>query len=346
MNPAKAGRLNPAEAGRLNPAKAGLHVHCLVALAAAACLVMPHAASAQSAEGSFTRTLKVTGAVDLAIRSGSGRIRVHPGPEGTVTIAGRIRAHSWWFSGNPAERVRRIEKNPPIEQAGNSIRVGQSLDERLFRNVSISYDVTVPAQASVNAATGSGRVDIGDLRGSVEAHSGSGDVVVGRIGGPVVASTGSGDIEVAGAQGLDAHSGSGSIEARAIGGAVKARTGSGGVRLDHSGKGDLDLSSSSGDVVVTGVEGAARVSASSGGITVEGRPSGPWNIHSSSGGVTLRIPPDASFNLDAHVSSGGIDLAHPVNVVGSVGRRRMQGKVRGGGALVNVSTSSGGIRIQ
>jgi hypothetical protein len=95
-----------------------------------------------------------------------------------------------------------------------------------------------------------------------------------------------------------------------------------------------------------GVDGAARVSASSGSIVVEGRPSGPWNVHSSSGGVTLRLPSDAAFDLDARVSSGRIETAHPITLSGTISKQRLLGKVSGGGPLVTVRTSSGGIRIQ
>jgi hypothetical protein len=318
----------------------------LAALATAAWLAFTPYASAQRAEGSFERTLKVTGPVDLSIRSGSGRIRVHAGAGDTVTISARLRGDHSWFSGDVSARIREIEKNPPIEQSGNTIRVGRFDDEQRQRHISISYDVTVPVQTSLSARTGSGGVDIGDLRGSVDASSGSGGITIGRISGPVLASTGSGGVEVAGAASLDAHSGSGSIKALAIGGAVKARSSSGGVRVAQAGKGDLDVSSSSGEVVVTGVDGAARVSASSGGIVVEGRPSGPWAIHSSSGGVTLRLPSEAAFDLDARVSSGRIDSAHPVTMTGFIDKQRLHGKVRGGGPLVEVRSSSGGIRIQ
>lgn len=316
-------------------------------IALAAVLLLGPAQLARAQQGAFERTLKVTGPVDLTLRSGSGRIRVFPGADGNVKISARIRAGYSWFSGDATARIREIEKNPPIQQAGNSINVGRrGEDESLFRNISISYDVTVPAQTSVVARTGSGGIDIGDLRGSLEAITGSGGIVVGRVAGPVVASTGSGGIEVSGAQSLDVHAGSGSIRADAIAGTTRAKCGSGGIHIAHAGKGDLDVSSSSGEVVVTGVDGAARVSASSGGITVEGRPSGPWTVHASSGGVTLRVPPDASFDLDARVGSGRLDSAHPITTTGRVDRHRMQGKVRGGGALVDVSTSSGGIQIQ
>jgi hypothetical protein len=79
---------------------------------------------------------------------------------------------------------------------------------------------------------------------------------------------------------------------------------------------------------------------------VEGRPTGPWDVHSSSGSVTLRLPPDAAFDLDARVSSGKIETAHPLSIKGTVDKRSLQGQVRGGGPLVSVRTSSGGIRIQ
>lgn len=313
---------------------------------AAAVILAAAPASAQGREGAFDRTLQVTGPVDLDVRSGSGSIRIVPGPGDTVRVSGRIRAGWSWFSGNAAERIREIERNPPIEQSGNVIRIGRPDEGRLFRNISITYDVTVPPRTKVEARTGSGSVDVGDLEGPVEAHSGSGSIVIGRVAGPVVAKTGSGGIDVRGAASLEAHAGSGSIKATGVGGAVTAHSGSGGVRVDHVGRGDLDVSSSSGSVTVTGVDGAARISSSSGGVSVAGRPAGPWNVHSSSGSVVLRLPPDAAFDLDARVSSGGIDVAHPVTVSGRMDRRHVQGKVRGGGSLVEVHTSSGGIRIE
>jgi hypothetical protein len=318
----------------------------LVALVAAGVFAGAALVSAQSNEGSFQRTLKVDGPVELAIRSGSGHIHVVPGAAGSVAISARIRADRSWFSGDVTAQIRQIEKNPPIEQTGNRIRVGWLADEDLGRHVSISYDVTVPADSSVAANTGSGGIEVGDLKGAVEAKSGSGGITVGHVGGAVTASTGSGGIEVAGAASLNARSGSGSIKGLGIAGPAKANTGSGGVQIVQTAKGGVDVSSASGEVVVSGVDGTATVSASSGGIVVEGRPSGAWSIHASSGSVTLRLPADAAFDLDARASSGGIHSAHPITMSGSIDRNHLQGKVRGGGALVEVHTSSGGIRIQ
>jgi hypothetical protein len=317
-----------------------------LALTAAICLTLAAPAWAQRAEGSFERVLKVSGFVDLSVRSGSGQIRVVPGPGDTVKVSARLRADSFWLGNSAITRIREIEKNPPVEQAGQTIRIGYFKDETLSRHVSISYEVTVPEAARVDARTGSGGIDIGDVKGPVDAGTGSGSITVGRVAGAVTASTGSGSIEVRGAGGLDAHSGSGSIRATAVAGPVKVRTGSGGIRVAQAGKGDIEASSGSGEVVATGVSGAARISASSGGVTVEGRPGAPWNVHASSGGITIRLPQDAAFDLAARASSGQITSAHPITVQGTVGRHRLEGKVRGGGPLVEVSSSSGGIRIE
>jgi DUF4097 and DUF4098 domain-containing protein YvlB len=61
--------------------------------------------------------------------------------------------------------------------------------------------------------------------------------------------------------------------------------------------------------------------------------------------VQLKLPNNAAFDLDAHTGSGSINLAHPVMVQGSIGRKEVKGKVGGGGVPVEVQTGSGSIRI-
>ena len=306
-------------------------------------------AAAQGTEGAFDRTLKVTGAVDLEVQSGSGAIKVEPGPSDSVRVAARIKADMSWLAGSDVEkRIRQIEQNPPIEQQGNVIRIGRFPDSDLARNISISYEVTVPSATKLSARTGSGSIVVGAIAGPAEVKSGSGSVTVGRVGGAVGASTGSGSIKVDGAGSLDASTGSGSITAAAVAGPTKASSGSGSITVTQAGKGDVTVSASSGGITLKGVDGAARVNSSSGSITIEGRPAGPWSINASSGGITMTVPPDAAFDLDARSNSGNIDSVHPVTmeVTGKVDKRHVEGKVRGGGPLVQVHCSSGDIRIK
>jgi hypothetical protein len=319
----------------------------LAAPLAAAWLAVASQATAQPPEGSFERALTVTGSVDLNIRAGSGQIRVHPGSANTVRVAARLRAgNSWLRSGDVEARIRQIERNPPIEQQGNVIRIGRFADDDLHQNISISYDVTVPADTKLEARTGSGSLDIGEIKGPVDASSGSGGITIGRIAGAVVASAGSGNIEVEGAASLSARTGSGDVRAGAVAGPTTARSGSGSIRIAQAGKGDVEVSASSGGVTLTGVDGAAHVTCSSGSIEIDGRPTGPWSLDASSGGVTVGLPPDASFDLDARTSSGSIDSVHPVTVTGRIDKRKITGTVRGGGPLVEIHSSSGNIRIR
>ena len=291
----------------------------------------------------------MTGSAEVDVQSGSGSIRVEPGAADSVRVAARIKAGSSWLAGGDVEkRIRQIVQNTPIEQQGNVVRIGRFADDDLPRNISISYEITVPAATRLSASTGSGSIVVGAIAGPAEIKSGSGSVTVGRVGGNVVASTGSGSIKVEGAAGLEASTGSGSISAASVAGPTKATSGSGSITIAQSGKGDVTASASSGGIRLTGVDGAARVNSSSGSITIDGRPSGPWALHASSGGITMTVPPDAAFNLDARTNSGSIDSAHPVTmeVTGKIDKRRIAGKVRGGGPLIEVSCSSGSIRIR
>ena len=296
----------------------------------AGCLVAASPAQAQTGEGSFERTLKVSGAVDLSIQTGSGQIRVQPGATDTVRIAARLTSGGSWTASNSdiEARIRKIEQNPPIEQQGSTIRIGRFVDENLSRNISISYDVTVPADTKVAASTGSGSIVVGALKGEADVSSGSGS------------------IQVEGAAALKAHTGSGGITARSIAGVIAANSGSGSITITQTGAGEVKVSAASGGVTLTGVNGAASVSSASGGITIDGRPSGPWSLNSSSGGVSVTVPPDAAFDLDADSSSGSVSTVHPVTMSGEIEKHHIKGKVRGGGPLVKISTSSGSIRIK
>jgi hypothetical protein len=61
--------------------------------------------------------------------------------------------------------------------------------------------------------------------------------------------------------------------------------------------------------------------------------------------VTVNVPASQGFDLDATSSSGGIDVDVPITVSGTIGKRAVRGSARGGGPLVHVRTTSGGISI-
>ena len=282
--------------------------YCVIALGA----LLSSAVVARPAtiKGSFERGLKVSGPVDIDVSTGSGDIRVYPGEPGTVRVRGKINAHDNSGDSNAAQRVRDLEQNPPVQQDGNHIRIGHLEERELNRNVSIDYEIEVPAETQVTSATGSGDVSVEGIRGPVKATSGSGDMKLHSLQSDVTLRTGSGDV---------------SLE-EVSGGRVEVQTGSGDVKLR-----DLRC--------------AMQVRTGSGDISAEGELTGDWTLQAGSGGITVQLASETGFELDAHTSSGEIHTSLPITVEGGIGHGELRGKVKGGGARLELRTGSGDITI-
>jgi hypothetical protein len=279
-------------------------------------------------QGTFEKTLSVSGPVDLEVLTRSGDVTVRAGASGSVVIRGKIYVGDHWLMGGREADVHQIEQNPPIRQEGNNIHV-EYVD---MKNISVNYEITVPADTTIRSHTGSGDELIEGTHGNLDVQTGSGDVKLNNLTGEIRLQTGSGD-----------------IKAHQIAGAVKGGTGSGDVVIEETGAGDIDLHTGSGNITARGVQGGFHGETGSGDITAEGTQSGSWEIHTGSGNVHVRLPANAAFDADISTSSGTVDVGAPIEmtVQGRVGemRKQIRGKVRGGGPLLRVRTGSGDISI-
>ncbi len=271
-------------------------------LAAAAVLVLT-TLPALAAEATFDRTLTVHGQAQLTVKTGSGNIHVTRGADNQVHIFGRVKG-SWGVS---QERVQQIAANPPIEQTGNIIRIG--VWHESLRNVSIDYEVQAPANALL------------------EASSGSGDITVDGVGTNARLATGSGNIHASG-----------------LHGAFSVNTGSGDIFAEQNGEGDVKAQTGSGNLELRDLRGGVRAGTGSGDIKVGGAPTGPWRLEAGSGNIDY-WPGKAAFTLDASTGSGSIHSDQEMLTQGTNSRHHVTGKIHGGGATVRVETGSGDIRI-
>ncbi len=318
----------------------------LVIMAACLMAILYTLPAMASSQASFQRTLQVTGPVSIDLNTGSGTVNVRTDGSGQVQITGHVKATSW-FGGDSDKQVKSITDNPPIQQSGNDIHIGNSGSSELFHDVSISYDLVVPPNTHLHSHTGSGDQNIQGLRGAVEAESGSGELNISDIGDTIRASTGSGDIRIQRIKGnVRAKAGSGSIHAAEIAGGFEGHTGSGHIELDQSAPGAVRAETGSGGMELRGVNGSLEATAGSGTISADGNPTGSWNVRTGSGAVRLKLVSSAAFDIDAHTSSGSISVSQPVTVQGSIGHKELRGKVHGGGVPVEVRTGSGNIQIQ
>jgi DUF4097 and DUF4098 domain-containing protein YvlB len=282
-----------------------------------------------SPQGTFDKTLTVNGPVNLEVLTHSGDVRVRAGSSGSVQIHGKIFVGSHWLTGGRENDVHALEQNPPIRQDGNNIHI----DYVDGHNISVDYEITVPADTTVRMHSGSGDQTIEGTRGNVDVQTGSGDIKLASLTGEIRLQTGSGN-----------------IRAHEVAGAVKGGTGSGDVEIEETGQGDIDMHTGSGNITARGVQGAFHGEAGSGDITAEGTQSGEWEIHTGSGNVHVRLPANAAFDADISTSSGSLDVgpAIEMTVQGRVGesRKSIRGKARGGGPLLRVRTGSGDIHIE
>jgi DUF4097 and DUF4098 domain-containing protein YvlB len=246
-----------------------------------------------------------------------------------VIIHGKIFVGDHWLRGGRQADVNDIEQHPPIRQDGNSVHIDYANEH----DISVDYEITVPAETTVHSRSGSGDQIIEGTRGNVDVQTGSGDVKLARLTGEIRLQTGSGN-----------------VRAREIAGAVKGGAGSGDLEIEETSAGDVDLHTGSGNITVRGIQGGFRGEAGSGDITAEGRQSGNWEIHTGSGNVHVQLPGNAAFDADISTSSGTVDVNSPIEmtVQGRVqeSRKRIRGKVRGGGPLLAVKTGSGDVHIQ
>jgi DUF4097 and DUF4098 domain-containing protein YvlB len=316
-----------------------LALAALAALSAAGC-----STGFSSATSTFDRDFTVSGPLTLELSNGSGDARITRGGPGQVHIHGEVRVRP--FLGESIQsRLAEIAHNPPVRQDGNLIRVGD--EARQLRNVQINYTIVVPPETELRGRTGSGSIEVRDIRGPVDMAAGSGDLSAEGIESEVKATAGSGGIRIEGIHGdAQATAGSGDINLLSVQGEVRAQTGSGDIRIERPG-GQVTAGAGSGDISVIGALADLQLRTGSGDLQVEGNPAlkSYWELHTGSGGVGLRVPPGASFRLVARSSSGRIETSIPVVIEEKTSKHELRARVGDGGARVEVETSSGEITL-
>ncbi|HMD78106.1 MAG: DUF4097 family beta strand repeat-containing protein [Terracidiphilus sp.] len=273
--------------------------HLLVVAAALALAAVP----ALGSEATFERNLTVNGRVELSVSTGSGNIHLMPGSGNQVHIFGRVK--SGW--GGSEERVREIAANPPIEQTGNIVRIGGRHEN--LHNISIDYEIQAPADAYLDAGSGSGNVTDDGIGENAKLNTGSGN-----------------------------------IHATGLHGGFTVGTGSGNIYAEQTGQGDVKAETGSGNIELRNLHGGLHAETGSGNIKVGGTPANSWRLETGSGSVDFWAG-DAPLTLDAETGSGSIHTDREMLTQGSSDHHHITGKLNGGGPTVRIETGSGDIRV-
>jgi Toastrack DUF4097 len=111
---------------------------------------------------------------------------------------------------------------------------------------------------------------------------------------------------------------------------------------------DVEATTTNGGVRGEGLTGTVQASTTNGGVelTVARLAAGGLRAETTNGGVAVELPSDSKADISAHVTNGGIGVENlTVVATGEKNRRHLEGKLNGGGPLVELSTTNGGIRL-
>lgn len=115
---------------------------------------------------------------------------------------------------------------------------------------------------------------------------------------------------------------------------------------DVSGK--VSAHTTNGGVRGSGLSGGVDARTTNGGVVIDLASVGPDKIYlgTVNGGVTLGLPETAKADVLATCTNGGINVSGLKMEVSEQSRRRIEGKMNGGGTSIELSTVNGGVRLR
>ncbi|MEP6783340.1 MAG: DUF4097 family beta strand repeat-containing protein [Acidobacteriota bacterium] len=295
----------------------------------------------------FERSIPVAAGTTLDVATVRGKIDIVAGPPGRIVVKGvatvRVGVD---VPSNAVELAQHVAAAPPIEEAGNVVRLREPTEDAARRAVTISYQVQVPPDTPLVTTSESGATSISGVAASVAVHTQSAAIDLRQLTGIVTVSTGSGAVVANAMTGvMTVTTDSSGFTGNDLRSSLRIRTQSGEVQVAMTGTGDLDVETGSSAIRVHGLRGGLVAKTQSGRVTVEGAPGREWAATTGSSAVNFQFNTGIALSVDAVTRSGSV-VVDGGSVAGSVAKRAVKGTINGGGSLVRIGTGSGSIRLQ
>jgi len=260
----------------------------------------------------------------VSIESFNGSIEVTGWDQNTIDISGT----KFGPSQAAAEDLRVDVDHSPTSVSVRVVRPSERLHNQGARLV-----VKVPRTACLDRiVTSNGNIRTVDGAGPARFRTSNAAIRVDNLNGSLDAQTSNNTIEVAGIQGdVTLHTSNGSIHARDF-------------------RGSLDAGSSNNAVVavVSQPDAGVRIETNNGGVdlTLPAHYRGDARASTSNHGITVRMPPDSGAHLIARTTNSSISSDFDMTMTaGELTRNHVDAQIGGGGAMIDLSTSNGSIRV-
>ena len=219
--------------------------------------------------------------------------------------------------------------------------------EGLFGRPGAQFTVRLPRDTRADISTSGGSIDGSRLSGASRLRTSGGGIRARDISGPLDARTSGGSIDARNIAGdVIAGTSGGGIAVADIRGSARAETSGGAIQIDGV-AGNIYAGTSGGGVRVRGAGGRIEAHSSGGPITVSFAPSNGrgGDLSTSGGSVVAEVDPKVALSIDAATSGGDVRSEVPLLTRGTTSQRALRGDLNGGGPLLRLRTSGGGVRI-
>jgi hypothetical protein len=128
---------------------------------------------------------------------------------------------------------------------------------------------------------------------------------------------------------------------------VKFTTVNGGVEVTGL-NGRITAESTNGGVTARNIGGQLDASTTNGGLEIDMSriPEGGVKLEFTNGGLEMKLPRDAKATISASITNGGISAGDlPIETTGENNRRRLEGRMNGGGSRIRIEGTNGGISL-
>jgi hypothetical protein len=326
-------------------------------------------------EDRLHKTLPAASATRLLLNAEFGAIRVEPGNAQDVEV-------EVYFRGDPASRsefdrmlrdfkLELTHEGPDVRVSGTFVngwrpqsvgwifgslvfggghsicRNGRCLEYSTWLR-QVEYRICVPAKFNADVTTLGGPITVSYLKGHVDARTSGGPLNFVGIEGPVTGRTSGGGITIEHGKGrTSVHTSGGPIRILEVAGDVEASTSGGPISIERT-SGRVKARTSGGPIEIREAEGAIEASTSGGGVTASlvGQPKEECRLNTSGGNIFVSLPREIHMDLDASSSGGRVWTDFPVPYRNDRHERELHVPLNGGGPLLYLHTSGGGISVR
>jgi hypothetical protein len=259
----------------------------------------------------------------LVLETFNGSVDVSGWDRNTVDISGT--------KYGPTQRVADdLKVNIDNSPDAVSIRVLRPTDRR--GNLGARFVIKVPRTAVLDRITTSnGPIRTADGSGPARLRTSNAPIRVNSLDGVLDAQTSNGPVDLVDVNGdVVAHTSNGPIHAQRLNGTLEATTSNSGVhaqitRTDRP----IRVETSNGPVELTLPDGFSR----------------DVRVNTNNSSITLHLPPAVNAHVVARTSNSSISTDFDIRMQGEFSKNHMDATIGNGGALLDLSTSNGNIRL-